>query len=128
MSSQFLPEPVKSNISKLNPDDVPDRFLRKVYTQGYYPLMKYVGVFVPFDKLADIQLIILQNSFIKTKNIIFTKSTGDWKYTLIYYDRNDFPNTSILSEIKTLLSLPLKIETADDENDLSDFISKNLLA
>jgi hypothetical protein len=112
-------------ISKLNFDDIPAR-LTNVQKSGSYNFKKYIGIFVPSERLSEIRHF-LSESFIKTKNIVFTKSTGDWRYTMIYYSIDD-SNASILLNIKEFLSLPLKIETADTENDLSDFVANNLLA
>lgn len=115
-----------SLISKFTIDDIPSRIREKIYPSGFYPLKKYIGIFIPSDRYHEIHAILTLNLFMKTKNIIRTTSNGEWKYTMIYYEITDY-NASKLLQIKEKLSLPLCIETADTVDDLSDLIGDNLL-
>lgn len=115
-----------STISKFIIDDIPVRLRERIYPSGFYPLKKYIGIFIPSVRSLEIYEILTSNSFIQTKNIIRTTSNGEWKYTMIYYAITDHDASKLL-KIKEVLSLPLQIETADTEDDLSDLISDNLL-
>ena len=114
-----------SNFSNFSVDDIPLKKIEIVQLTGWYKLRKYIGVFIPTSRLGEIQQFLTFNTFIKTKNIILTTSKDEWNYTMIYYKIEDYDSSKLI-EIKKLLSLPLKIETADHINDLSDLMEDHI--
>ena len=113
-------------ISKFMIDDVPVRSRETIHQSGFYPLKKYVGIFVPTHRLYEISEILTSNLFLKTRNIIRTTINNEWRYTMIYHTIDDYDSSKLL-RIKEKLSLPLNILTADTEDALSDMIGDNLL-
>lgn len=81
---------------------------------------KLVGIFILAEKITQVFELVNQKH-VKTKNIILTMSTGEWKYVMIYYDRKDV-DMSLLLEIKKKLRLNVDIVGANSESEMSDLL------
>jgi len=110
------------SISNFSVDDIPIRLRKKVHPSGFYTLKKYIGIFIPSDRLEELNDILSLHSFIKTKKIIITSADVEHKYTMIYHLLTDH-NASVLISMKNkLLMDSICVETADSVDELSDLI------